>query len=78
VQSNSDNERISSLAQALSKIGADEAHPRINVGLTDGNRVSLQNWEIAGDCIVERRQDGSLEYLVSLAQVVIIEFPNPR
>jgi len=78
VPSNSDNESIASLAHALAEIGAGEAHPRINVGLTDGNRVSLQNWEIAGNCLVERRQDGSLEYVVSLAQVVIIEFPNAR
>jgi hypothetical protein len=49
---------------------------QINIGLANGNRVSLANWEFAGDCLIERWPNGGPRYLVPLAQIVIIEVPE--
>jgi hypothetical protein len=63
----------SSAADLLSKISEGGSHPRISVGLADGNRVSLANWHLAGDCLIENWPNGKLRYIVPLARIVIIE-----
>jgi len=62
-----------SFASTLAKVAETKPCPRLNVGLANGNRVSLVNWELVGDCLREHRSSGRLHYLVPLAQIVIIE-----
>lgn len=62
-----------SFMQLLAEIGARAPCPPINVTLTNGNRLSLDDWSHAEDCLIERWPDGSPRYLVPLAQVVVIE-----
>jgi hypothetical protein len=66
----------SSFRDLLVEISAREPRPQINVALTNGNRVSLANWYLATDCIVERWPNGSPRHLVPIAQIVAIEVPS--
>jgi hypothetical protein len=66
----------SSLTGILSKVAGGERPSKINVSLTDGNRISFANWGLAEDCLIERWQDGRPRYVVPMAQIVIIELPD--
>jgi hypothetical protein len=63
----------SSFRDLLTEISAREPRPQINVALTNGNRVSLADWCLAADCVIERWPDGSPRQLVPIAQIVVIE-----
>lgn len=67
----------SSYADILAQVAEREPCPRLNAGLADGNRISLTNWTFSGDCLIEHWPDGSPRYVVPLAQIALIEFPNP-
>jgi hypothetical protein len=62
-----------SFTDLLREISAREPRPQINVALTNGNRVSLADWYLAADCVVERWPNGSPRQLVPMAQIVVIE-----
>jgi hypothetical protein len=62
-----------SFAEILSGLGLDSPVPHINISLANGHRISLVEWTRAGDCLVERRPDGSPRYLIPLAQIVSVE-----
>ena len=64
------------LRDVLSKLSDTTAPPRINVSLTDGNRLNLNAWGLTGDCLIERWPSGSPRRLVLLAQIVTIEIPD--
>jgi hypothetical protein len=68
----------SSVADFLSELSDSGSHPRISVGLADGNRVSLLNWNLAGDCLVENWPNGKLRYIVPLPRIVIIEVMDEK
>ena len=63
----------SSFRDLLAEISGREPRPQINVALTNGNRVSLTDWYLAADCVIERWPDGSPHHLVPIAQIVVIE-----
>lgn len=67
-----------SLTELLAEIHAREPRPQINVTLTNGNRLTLDDWDAAGDCLVERWPDGNTRYLVPFARVVLVEIPEHR
>ncbi len=64
---------MSSFPDILTKIADRESRPLINVGLTDGNRISLSNWTFEGDCLVEHWPKGSVRYLIPLSQIAVVE-----
>ena len=62
-----------SLVATLIELASNAQRPRINVGLIDRNRVSLTNWDFAGDCLIDFWPSGTPRYLIPLSAVVIIE-----
>jgi hypothetical protein len=66
----------SSLKDILSKISDGSSLPRINISLTDGNRLTLIAWQLLGDCLLECSPKGNPRHLVPLAQIVAIEIPS--
>ena len=66
----------SSLQDILSKISDGSSLPRINISLTDGNRLTLIAWQLLGDCLLECPPKGNPRHLVPLAQIVAIEIQN--
>ena len=66
----------STFRDILAELSGREPRPQINVALADGNRVSLSSWHLAKDCVLERWPDGSLRFLVPIAQIVFIETPQ--
>jgi hypothetical protein len=65
-----------SFKDLLADIAAREPRPQINVALANGNRVSLTNWYLATDCVIECWPNGRPRYLVPYAQIVLIEVPK--
>ena len=63
----------SSFAEILSSLGQSSPVPNINVSLANGHRISLAEWALAGDCLMERWPNGSARYLIPLAQIVSVE-----
>jgi hypothetical protein len=61
------------LIELLAEVHAREPRPPINVALTNGNRLSLDDWYAGEDCLVERWPNGSPRYLVPFTQVVLVE-----
>jgi hypothetical protein len=61
------------LIDQLIEIAAREPLPRIDVGLTDRNRISLDHWTLERDCLIGYGPGGSARFLIPLAHVVIIE-----
>ena len=66
----------SSLAELLSKISESKPLPRMNIGLSDGNRLTVIDWDLKGDCLVEHWPNESPRHLVPLAQIVAVEIPD--
>jgi hypothetical protein len=66
----------SSFKDILAEISGREPRPQINVALANGNRVSLADWYLAEDCLIERWPNGSPRHLVPIAQIVLIDFPQ--
>lgn len=66
----------SSFKDILAEVAGREPRPQINVALANGNRVSLANWYLAEDSVVERWPNGGLRYVVPIAQMVVIEVPE--
>jgi hypothetical protein len=62
-----------SFADTLVELANNGQSPRINVGLTDRNRVTLTKWVFAGDCLIDFWPSGTPRHIVPLSQVVIIE-----
>lgn len=67
---------VASLAEILKSLAEEEPRPRLSISLTDGNRVSLSNWESADDCLVEYSGKGAPAQLVPLSQIAAIEIPD--
>jgi hypothetical protein len=67
---------IPSFRDVLAEISARVPLPQINVALTNGNRVSLTDWYLATDCVIERWPNGSPHHLVPIAQIVAVEVPR--
>lgn len=65
-----------SLKGILAEIAGREPRPQINVAQTNGKRISLTNWYLTEDSVVERWPNGSPRYLVPIAQMVVIEVPE--
>lgn len=57
----------------LREIGTRDPRPRIDVGLIDRNRISLDHWQLEDDCVIGYGQKGQPRFLIPLAHVVIIE-----
>jgi hypothetical protein len=66
----------SPFSDVLSTISKSKPRPSINVGLTDGNRIRLTNWQLAEDCLVEQWPSGHPRYLVPVSQIVSVEIPD--
>lgn len=62
----------------LTEIHAHEPRPQISVTLTNGNRVSLDDWDLAEDGLIERWPNGTPRYLVPIAQVVLVEIEEEK
>lgn len=65
---------MSSFADLLREASESASAPGLHVGLTDGNRVSLSNWRLAQDCLVEYGPKGRLRQLIPFAQIALVEF----
>jgi hypothetical protein len=39
----------------------------------DRTRVSLDNWDLAGDCLIDRWPNGKPRYVIPLAAIVMVE-----
>ena len=63
----------SSFSEILSSLGQSRPVPNINVSLANGHRISLAEWALGGDCLVERWPNGSVRYLIPLTQIVSVE-----
>jgi hypothetical protein len=66
----------SQFADILLKVSQSKSPLSINVGLTDGNRIRLTNWALAGDCLVEQWPNGNPRYLIPVSQIVSVEIPD--
>jgi hypothetical protein len=66
----------SSLADRLLEIAQRDPQPRIDVGLIDRNRNSLDHWQLERDCLVGFGPGGAPRFLIPLAQVVIVEIAH--
>jgi hypothetical protein len=62
-----------SFVDTLSEIADKSRRPRINVSLMDTNRVSLVNWDLAGDCLIDFWPNGKPRYVIPLTAIVIVE-----
>lgn len=47
--------------------------PTIDVGLTDGKRIRLDDWTLDGDCLTGRGAHGAHRYLIQTSQIIIVE-----
>ncbi|HEX6998650.1 MAG TPA: hypothetical protein VF322_10925 [Gammaproteobacteria bacterium] len=65
-----------SLRETLGRLQQTEPKPQLGVGLVDRNRVRLTNWQLLGDCLVERWPSGGLRYLIPLHQIVLIDLAD--
>lgn len=63
----------SSLAEQLTEIGRRSPQPRIDVGLADRNRITLDRWALEQDCLVGFGPAGAPRFLIPLSQIVIVE-----
>lgn len=62
-----------SFREILSEIAAQDRRPQINIALSNGNRLSLANWQLGEDCVIESWPNGDVRYLVPNAQIVVVE-----
>jgi hypothetical protein len=62
-----------SLVDRLAEIGQRDPLPRIDVGLSDRNRISLDHWTVDQDCVVGYGPAGGSRYLIPIGQIVIVE-----
>jgi hypothetical protein len=62
-----------SFVDTLNETADKSPRPRINVGLMDRTRVSLDNWDLAGDCLIDRWPNGKPRYVIPLAAIVMVE-----
>ncbi len=67
---------MSSFVEILTKASKSDSLPRLKISLTDGNRVSLSNWDSGADCLIEYGPKGSLRQLIPFSQIAIVEFPD--
>lgn len=67
----------SSVKDMLAAIaGREPPCPQINIAMANGHRISLTNWYLAEDAVVERWPNGSPRYLVLIGQMVVVEIPE--
>ncbi|HEY8520042.1 MAG TPA: hypothetical protein VIN61_08185 [Gammaproteobacteria bacterium] len=69
-------EHEDSLRDTLGRLERAEPKPQLGVGLVDRNRVRLTNWQLRGDCLVERWPSGAPRYLIPLHQIVLIDLAD--
>lgn len=62
-----------SLVERLTEIAKRDPLPRIDVGLSDRNRISLDHWGVDHDCVVGYGRNGGPRYLIPIGQIVIVE-----
>jgi hypothetical protein len=66
------------LIELLAEVHGREPCPQINVALTNGNRLSFDDWYVSEDCLVERWPNGRPRYLVPFTQVVVVEVAQEK
>jgi hypothetical protein len=62
-----------SFTETLKEIADQPRRPRINISLANANRVSLVNWDFAGDCLIDSWPNGKPRYVIPLAAIVMVE-----
>jgi hypothetical protein len=63
--------------EILADVAAQDPRPKINVALSNGNRISLANWRLGEDCVIEAWPNGDARYLIPNAQIVVVEITEP-
>ena len=67
-----------SFSEILGNSGARDPKPSIALGLSDGNRLSLDQWEILDDCVASRWPNGSVRFLIPFSSVVSVEITETK
>jgi hypothetical protein len=50
-----------------------DPQPRLSIGLIDRNRINLDKWSCADDCLIGHWPNGKPRYLIPKTQIVMVE-----
>lgn len=67
---------LRSFAASLAHIAARDPRPSVAIGLMDGNRLSLDHWELLEDCVVGHWPNGKLRFLIPFSSIVSVEITD--